>query len=115
MQLAQKSEHYSGADIAVVCREALLRPIRRLGSATHFKPVPNPKPDGPRQLWLVCSPGDPDAQELTLDKIKSDELCEPPVSMSDMLAALATQKRTITGNDLLDYQKFTHDFGRDTS
>ncbi|CAF4896390.1 unnamed protein product, partial [Rotaria sp. Silwood1] len=106
---------YSGADIAVVCREALLRPIRRLGSATHFKPVPNPKPDGPRQLWLVCSPGDPDAQELTLDKIKSDELCEPPVSMSDMLAALATQKRTITGNDLLDYQKFTHDFGRDTS
>ncbi|CAF3874355.1 unnamed protein product, partial [Rotaria sp. Silwood1] len=115
MQLAQKSEHYSGADIAVVCREALLRPIRRLGSATYFKRVPNPKPCGPRQLWLVCSPGDPDAQELTLDKIKSDELCEPPVSMSDMLAALATQKRTITGNDLLDYQKFTHDFGRDTS
>ena len=32
---------YSGADIGVVCREALLRPIRRLGSATHFKRVRN--------------------------------------------------------------------------
>ncbi|CAF3343222.1 unnamed protein product [Rotaria sp. Silwood1] len=83
---------YSGADIAVVCREALLRPIRRLGSATYFK-----------RLWLICSPGDPDAEELTLDKIKSDELREPPVTMSDMLAALATQKPTITENDLLKY------------
>ena len=30
---------YSGADIGVVCREALLRPIRRLSSSTHFKRV----------------------------------------------------------------------------
>ncbi|CAF3343231.1 unnamed protein product [Rotaria sp. Silwood1] len=115
MQLAEKSEHYSGADIAVVCREALLRPIRRLGSATHFKRVPNPKPDGPRQLWLVCSPGDPDAEELTLDKIKSDELCEPPVSMSDMLAALATQKPTVGEADLLAQKKFTQEFGQEGS
>jgi hypothetical protein len=30
---------YSSADIAVVCKEALLGPIRRLASATHFKRV----------------------------------------------------------------------------
>jgi hypothetical protein len=32
-------------------------------------------------MWLACSPGDPDAEELTLEKIKSEELCEPPVSI----------------------------------
>jgi len=113
MQLAQKSEHYSGADIAVVCREALLRPVRRLGSATHFKRVPNPKPDGPRELWLVCSPGDAGAEELTLEKVKSDELCEPPVTMSDMMAALATQKPTVGEKDLLLHKKFTQEYGQE--
>ena len=43
--------------------------------------ITNPKPDGPRQLWLVCSPGDPQAQEMTLDQIPSEELCEPPVTI----------------------------------
>ncbi|CAF3537481.1 unnamed protein product [Rotaria socialis] len=111
MQLAQKSEHYSGADIGVVCREALLRPIRRLGSATHFKRVQNPEPDGPREVWLTCSPGDPGAQSLTLDTIEPDELCEPPVTMLDMEAALVTQKPTVGENELVKYEEFTREFG----
>ncbi|CAF2152847.1 unnamed protein product [Rotaria magnacalcarata] len=111
MQLAQKSEHYSGADIGVVCREALLRPIRRLGSATHFKRVQNPKPDGPRELWLTCSPGDPYAQALTLDQIKSEELCEPPVTMSDMEGALVRIKPLINEVDMVKYRDFTETFG----
>jgi len=115
MQLAQRAEHYSGADIGVVCREALLRPIRRLGSATHFKRIPNPNADGPRQLWLVCSPGDPYAEELTLDKINPEELCEPPVTISDMLAALATQKPTVGEADLALHIKFTQEFGQEGS
>ncbi|CAF2062347.1 unnamed protein product [Rotaria magnacalcarata] len=115
MQLAQNSEHYSGADIGVVCREALLRPIRRLGSATHFKRVKNPESDGPLEVWLTCSPGDADAQSLTIDRIDPDELCEPPVTMSDMVAALATQKPTVGGNELVKYEEFTREFGREGS
>jgi len=115
MQLAQKAEHYSGADIGVVCREALLRPIRRLGTATHFRRVQNPKPDGPRQLWLACSPGDREGVEMTLDQIESEELCEPPVTIADMLAALSTQKPTVGEADLKEQIKFTQDFGQEGS
>jgi hypothetical protein len=50
--------------------------------------VPNPNPDGPRTLWLACSPGDPEAEVLTLEKIKSDELCEPPVTMVRILGKI---------------------------
>jgi hypothetical protein len=52
-----------------------------LSNLTRLIKVPNPKPEGPRELWLACSPGDPVGEPLTLDKIKSDELCEPPVTI----------------------------------
>lgn len=37
--LAQITEGYSGSDIAVVVRDALMQPIRKLLSSTHFKKV----------------------------------------------------------------------------
>ena len=40
--LAQKSEGYSGADVALVVREAVYKPIRKIQSATHFKKVSGP-------------------------------------------------------------------------
>ncbi|CAF1602628.1 unnamed protein product [Rotaria sordida] len=106
IQLARRTERYSGADIAVVCKEALHRPIRRLCLATHFKQILNPKFDDHRQLWLPCSFDDPHAVPLTFDKILSAELCEPPVTLSDIQAAITIHKPTVTEYDLLSHQKF---------
>ncbi|CAF4927583.1 unnamed protein product [Rotaria sp. Silwood1] len=113
MELGQKANYYSGADIAVVCREALLRPLRRLCLSTHFKRVKNPNSDGPSELWLLCSPDDPDAKEISFDELDCDDLFEPPVIMSDMLAALARQKPTVGENDLIEYEKFTEVSGQE--
>lgn len=38
-QLGAKTDGYSGSDIAVVVRDALMQPVRKVLSATHFKPV----------------------------------------------------------------------------
>lgn len=37
--LGQKTDHYSGADISIIVRDALMQPIRKVQSATHFKKV----------------------------------------------------------------------------
>lgn len=38
-QLAEDTKGYSGSDIAVVVRDALMQPVRKVLSATHFKEV----------------------------------------------------------------------------
>lgn len=38
-QLARKTEGYSGADISIIVRDALMQPVRKVQSATHFKKV----------------------------------------------------------------------------
>ena len=58
--------------------------------------MPNPKSDGPRQLWLACLPEDPDAEPLTLDMIKSEELCEPPVTI-------------VRGSEMMLREKVSHE------
>lgn len=39
LQLAQLTEGYTGSDISIACNEALLKPVKMLQHATHFKPV----------------------------------------------------------------------------
>ncbi|CAF1330364.1 unnamed protein product [Didymodactylos carnosus] len=108
--LAEATENYTGADILVVTRNALFRPIRRLLQATHFKRIKNSQPDR-SDLWAESSSTDPDAVALTLDKIDEKELYVPPVTMNDMLDALSTQMASIQISDLEQYQKFTEEYG----
>lgn len=37
--LGKKTNGYSGADISVIVRDALMQPVRKVQSATHFKKV----------------------------------------------------------------------------
>lgn len=42
-QLARKTDGYSGADISIIVRDALMQPVRKVQSATHFKKVESKK------------------------------------------------------------------------
>lgn len=40
--LGQLSEGYSGSDISIAVQDALMQPIRKIQTATHYKKVPSP-------------------------------------------------------------------------
>lgn len=109
-QLAHKTDGYSGADISIIVRDALMQPVRKVQSATHFKKVSvSPRCAGKTNrcrgfdsppfslqvrgpsrsnnqvmvddLLTPCSPGDPAAIEMTWMDVPSDKLLEPIVCM----------------------------------
>jgi vacuolar protein-sorting-associated protein 4 len=104
--LGEMTEGYSGADIAVVVKDALMQPIRKIQSATHFKRIEDDK-------LTPCSPGDPDAQEMNWMSIEADELQEPELTLKDFIKAIKTSRPTVNESDLIKQEDFTKDFGQE--
>ncbi|XP_049910410.1 vacuolar protein sorting-associated protein 4B-like [Epinephelus moara] len=115
--LGKKTEGYSGADISIIVRDALMQPVRKVQSATHFKKVRGSLWNNPDvvvdDLLTPCSPSEPNAIEMTWVDVPGDKLLEPVVSMPDMLRSLANTKPTVNEQDLDKLKKFTEDFGQE--
>ncbi|KAI8923909.1 P-loop containing nucleoside triphosphate hydrolase protein [Entophlyctis helioformis] len=114
--LGEKTEGFSGSDIAILVRDALMEPVRKVRMATHFKKVQAPSRADPTKLTVhltPCSPGDPGATELSWTDVGSDELLEPELTLTDFLRAASTARPSVNQGDLEQYVKWTSEFGQD--
>ena len=103
---------YSGSDISTLVRDALMQPIRKINSATHFKQVVSPDADDSKAIkWTPCSPGDPNAVEKTWNEIEGDELMEPPLTMKDFMKSLDSVKPVNSDADIKKHDDWTKEFG----
>ncbi|GIK01391.1 vacuolar protein sorting-associated protein 4 [Aspergillus viridinutans] len=105
--LAEMSEGYSGSDISIAVQDALMQPIRKIQTATHYKKV---TVDGAEKL-TPCSPGDSGATEMSWVNIEADQLLEPPLMLKDFIKAVRNSRPTVSQEDLQRNAEWTKEFG----
>ncbi|KAI8827133.1 P-loop containing nucleoside triphosphate hydrolase protein [Fimicolochytrium jonesii] len=105
-ELADRTEGFSGSDITVVVRDAMMEPVRKVQQATHFKRVAGNK-------WMPCSPGDAGAVEKSWTEVEGEELEEPPLTVVDFHKAASTARPSVNGADLQRYVDWTEEFGQE--
>jgi len=116
-QLGEMTEGYSGSDVSIIVRDAIMQPIRAVQTATHFKKVTGPDRSDPTRMvhdYLTpCSPGDPDAFEMTWVDVEGSKLKEPEITFNDFLKSLKSQRPSVGPNDIQQQIKFTEEFGQE--
>lgn len=105
--LAQMSEGYTGSDINIAVQDALMQPVRKIQTATHYKKV---VADGVQKL-TPCSPGDRGAVEMTWMDVDPDALLEPPLVLKDFIKAIKSSRPTVSKEDVKKSDDWTQEFG----
>lgn len=112
--LARMTTMYSGADIGIAVKEALMEPIRSFQRATHFKYVSKVVDGVSHNDYLMpCSPADPAGRPMTWKDVPPGKLIPPNVSKDDFERAFARSRPSVNDADLEQCEKFTKDFGQE--
>uniref|UniRef100_A0A8C9H086 Vacuolar protein sorting-associated protein 4 n=1 Tax=Piliocolobus tephrosceles TaxID=591936 RepID=A0A8C9H086_9PRIM len=106
---AALTENYSGADIDIVCRDAVYMPIKKCLLSKFFKQV---KKNG-KIYYTPCSPGDTDSTkvEKNVMSINDNELLPPPLTVQDFKTAITNAKPSLSLDDLKRYDEWTKQYG----
>jgi vacuolar protein-sorting-associated protein 4 len=116
-QLGEMTEGYSGSDVSIIVRDAMMQPVRAVQTATHFKRVSGPDRNDPTKIrddyLSPCSPGDPDAQEMTWMEVPGDRLKEPEITFNDFIKSLKNARPSVSHDDITRHIKFTEEFGQE--
>ncbi|BFZ56411.1 Vacuolar protein sorting-associated protein 4 [Savitreella phatthalungensis] len=103
-KLSEITDGLSGSDIATCVRDAIMEPVRRINTATHFKVVADDK-------LVPCSPGDPGAMEMSWMEVDPERVAEPVLTMKDFIKATKKARGTVSEKDIQAHIDWTEEFG----
>ena len=128
--IADKAEGYSGSDISIAVREALMEPLRKCQAAKQFVPTKNgmllPCEEYPNCPYcpVALSTSDPatydkvpckrcGAIRIKLYDIPTEKLQVPPVTHADFEKALNRSRGSVASSELERFVKWTEEFGQE--
>ncbi|KAJ3241885.1 Vacuolar protein sorting-associated protein 4 [Chytriomyces hyalinus] len=114
--LGENTSGFSGSDVGVVVRDALMEPVRKVQTATHFRKVTAPSREDPsvtRVYLTPCSPGAEGAIEKSWVDVEPDELLEPDLTVQDFIRAVRMGKKSVNDEDVAKFTKWTEEFGQE--
>lgn len=116
-KIVAATEGFSGADITILIRDALMQPIRELQKATHFKKVKAKDTKGVERdgVWVACSPSARGSVAKRWDELPPEDLAQPIANMSHFNASLSKVRPSVSKADLKKYEQWTKKFGEDGS
>ena len=113
--LGVMSEGYSGSDISIAVQDALMQPVRKIQTATHYKKVVVEEAEGGGKTKVEkltpCSPGDAGAMEMNWTEVESESLLEPPLVLKDFVRAVKGARPTVSAEDIKRSAEWTAEFG----
>jgi len=120
-ELAQRTDGYSGSDISVVVREAMMEPLRKCQMAQYFRQTP----DGmltPCDKCPHCQKSDPKkpcsvckAKKMSLYDVQSEQLKVPDVTFEDFQKAIERAHTSVAREELDRFIEWTREFGEEGS
>lgn len=112
-ELGTATKGYSGADIGILVRDAIMQPVRTLQNAEFFKWIMvEEEGQGMVKRLAPCSPGDSEGQQMSLMSVSPEELHVPIVSRHDFDLALASTKPSVGIDNIEKHIKFTSEKGQ---
>nr|XP_022304455.1 vacuolar protein sorting-associated protein 4-like isoform X2 [Crassostrea virginica] len=100
LELVKSTEGFTGSDIVVVVKEALMEPLRMIEKATHYVK------DKDTNKWAPCSPDTPGSVEMTWTELSPEDLMEPKATMDDVRNGLARCSPTVNKDELELFRQF---------
>lgn len=105
-KLGDKTDGYSGSDISVLVREALMEPVRLCQRSKYFRCDKYSK-------WHPCNEGDMLAKKMTIYDLPKNSLAVPPVTLEDFNSVIGRCHASVAQHELVKFEKWTDEFGEE--